>query len=256
MNQNYNYEAIIEYDGSKFYGWSRQKNNKPTIQQFIENQFSQFFSLKVNIYSCSRTDKGVHANNQHIMFSIPKQINIVKINFIKLINKHLFPWVKIKKITRRLDDFNVRFDSVSKTYLYKIKKGEYNVFQSNYYWNISITSFNSILNNTKLSIWKNLILGTHNFSNYIYKSSHLPLSSCNKTINSVDIKTNQTSIYIYINGNSFGWNMVRYLVGSLYQLCNNEISIKEFKNSFNDNTNIKLIKAPPNGLYLHKIYYK
>ena len=61
----YNYQIIIEYDGSKFVGWQLQKNGK-SIQGEIQKVIKQVFGMhfRENIIGSGRTDAGVHAFGQ------------------------------------------------------------------------------------------------------------------------------------------------------------------------------------------------
>ena len=55
-----NVKMIYQYDGSKFFGFQRQVNEK-TVQGEIEKVLKTVFSQEVNMISSGRTDKGVHA---------------------------------------------------------------------------------------------------------------------------------------------------------------------------------------------------
>ena len=50
----------IEYDGTLYHGWQKQKNCK-TIQGEIEYAFNQLTGKNVNLTGSGRTDAGVHA---------------------------------------------------------------------------------------------------------------------------------------------------------------------------------------------------
>ena len=58
-----NYLLQIEYDGTKFVGWQRQKNGI-SVQQRIEETFQKILNSKIKIIGSGRTDKGVHARAQ------------------------------------------------------------------------------------------------------------------------------------------------------------------------------------------------
>ena len=69
------YLINMSYDGSKFYGYQVQKNNK-TVEGEIEKVLSKILDTNINTIGSSRTDKGVHAINQYCHFDYDKNINI------------------------------------------------------------------------------------------------------------------------------------------------------------------------------------
>ena len=65
------YLINMSYDGSKFYGYQIQKNNK-TVEGELERVLSKILNANINTLGASRTDKGVHANNQYCHFDAEK----------------------------------------------------------------------------------------------------------------------------------------------------------------------------------------
>lgn len=59
-----NIKLYIQYDGSKYNGWQKQKENDNTIQGKIENVLSLMTGEDINLIASGRTDTGVHANMQ------------------------------------------------------------------------------------------------------------------------------------------------------------------------------------------------
>ena len=56
-----NIKLTIEYDGTNYLGWQKQKSSKNTIQETIEIAISKIVKKEVAITGSSRTDSGVHA---------------------------------------------------------------------------------------------------------------------------------------------------------------------------------------------------
>jgi len=59
------YKIIIQYDGTKFFGWQLQKN-KRTIQGVLEETIKLILKSdsRIPVYGSGRTDTGVHALGQ------------------------------------------------------------------------------------------------------------------------------------------------------------------------------------------------
>lgn len=80
----YNYQLLIEYDGTNFVGWQIQRNG-PSIQGSIQSALKKYFKKKILINGAGRTDSGVHALKQSANFHINDKI-INKVKFINSIN--------------------------------------------------------------------------------------------------------------------------------------------------------------------------
>ena len=64
----FNYQIIIEYDGTSFLGWQKQQKGL-TIQNTIEKILAKVLKEKINLYGSGRTDSGVHALGQSAHFN-------------------------------------------------------------------------------------------------------------------------------------------------------------------------------------------
>ena len=64
----FNYQIIIEYDGTNYVGWQKQKNGK-SIQETIEKVLKNLLKHNIILYGSGRTDAGVHATAQSAHFS-------------------------------------------------------------------------------------------------------------------------------------------------------------------------------------------
>ena len=69
----FNYLIKIEYEGTNYVGWQRQKNGK-SIQDNIEKALKKVLRAKIKIIGAGRTDKGVHAYGQSANFFFAKEI--------------------------------------------------------------------------------------------------------------------------------------------------------------------------------------
>ena len=67
------YKAVVEYDGTNYFGFQRQIAEQATIQGELENVLSQLTQVHTPIIGAGRTDAGVHASGQVIAFDSPDQ---------------------------------------------------------------------------------------------------------------------------------------------------------------------------------------
>ena len=64
----------IEYNGSKYFGWQRQKFNKTkTIQYHIDRSIGVIADEVISTTCAGRTDTGVHAFSQIVHFDTTKK---------------------------------------------------------------------------------------------------------------------------------------------------------------------------------------
>tara|TARA_B100000676_G_C17905817_1_gene747217 strand:+ start:538 stop:759 length:222 start_codon:yes stop_codon:yes gene_type:complete len=68
----YRYQILIEYVGTYFVGWQKQKNGK-SIQNTIQLILSRLLKEKIILYGSGRTDAGVHALEQSAHFDVKKK---------------------------------------------------------------------------------------------------------------------------------------------------------------------------------------
>lgn len=240
-----NYLVDISYDGSSYHGWAKQKNNG-SVQQTIEDSLSRIYQQKINIIGSGRTDAGVHAIHQY--FSFCEQKVILKPNkLIKALNSQLPNSIRINKIKTIVNSFNARYDAKSKTYLYVINIGKFNLFKNKY-----LLNYNKPID---LVLWKKaikLFIGNHDFLSF----SKSELSNTKRTISDIKIVKSKYIIKVYITGNGFLRNMVRMIIGSLIDLNEHKKSIADIKKLIdNPKKGSAITLASPCGLYLFKVIY-
>ena len=233
------YMMVIAYDGSKFYGFQRQKNVR-SVQGYLENKLSKELNEFVTVKGAGRTDRGVHALGQVIHFETSKTITGLK----KRLNQELEN-CKIKKIKKVKNEFHARHSVKNKVYLYKIAlSGQEN---PNYYLNMFCN-----LDIKKMKKVSKLFLGYHDFKNFVAGNR----KDYHSYINKVRIYRINNILYIKFKGVGFFRYMVRNLVGALIEVGKGKIKeevILEMLN--NPNKEKRLTTVSPNGLYLVKINY-
>jgi len=250
MNQK-TLKTIISYDGSEFFGYAKQPHQN-TIQNKIE---SALISLGIIInkdnplIASGRTDKGVHATYQVLSFKIPSfwTTNISKLQ--ESLNIILSPSIYIKKMQIVHDNFHARYDAKKRVYRY-IFSENVSIFEQKY-----ITQYN-LTNKQLFKQAIKLLEGTHNFRYFAKEPSD---KNCIRTIYKTYLYEKEIlnkKYYIFsIYSNGFLRNQIRFIVGFLFKLCNNEFTIDHLKSQLNITQRYNIKKAPPNGLYLSKVIY-
>jgi tRNA pseudouridine38-40 synthase len=244
-------KITIEYDGSIYVGWQKQRTGR-SVQQEIESSLEKLFNEKINIFVSGRTDAGVHAMSQVAHFDLNQ--NKVAINKISFAVNHLLNKKKNKivilKSQKVSQDFNARFSVKEKTYLYKIlNRSTPSFILENKVWFIPQKLSVDIMRNHS-----RYLVGKFNFN--AFRSSHCQAKTSIRSIKDIKIKKSKDIIEIRVVGKSFLHNQVRIIVGTLVNLG---------KETFEKNKILQILKskdrrkagptAPACGLYLEKIKY-
>ena len=116
-----NFKLLIEYDGTRFHGWQRQKQER-SVQGEIEAALATMTREKITLNGSGRTDAGVHALGQVANFRC--QTRLTAPDFLKGLNSLLPADVVIRVCEAVPLDFHARYDAKGKIYCYRILNRE------------------------------------------------------------------------------------------------------------------------------------
>lgn len=244
----FKYKIVIEYDGTRFYGWQVQKNLS-TIQGEIESALWQLTKKNITIYSASRTDSGVHALGQVAHFQLQK---LYKTNEIQGALNHYLKDKQIVVINTKIvsPEFNARFSNKKKQYIYKIiNRSSPLTLDSNRAWHIRST-----LNISLMKEASQYLIGTFDFTSF--RAARCQSKSPIKTLSNIEVIKKDNEISIIFDGTSFLYKQIRIIVGTL-----RDFGIKRNLPSYmkyilrGKNRKLSGETAPSCGLYLNKIFY-
>jgi len=243
-----NIKMTLQYDGSRYLGWQRLKNNDKTIQGKIENVISQMVEEDIQIIGSGRTDAGVHSYGQVANFITTFNLSLKEMQ--EYINHYLPNDIVVSHIEEMDERFHSRYNVKSKVYEYKIWIGKYqSPFHRKYSWH-----YNKRLNVPLMKEAAELIIGTHDFIGF--SSLKKQKKSTVRTIEKIDFKVSDDLLEIQILGDGFLHNMVRIIIGTLVQIGSGEIDKKIISEVLQNKVRAEAgITAPPHGLFLKKINY-
>ncbi len=244
----FNYQIIIEYDGTNYKGWQYQKNGS-SIQKEIEKAIKKLLKKKIKIIGSGRTDSGVHAIAQSANFFCEKLDNEKK--FLNSLNYFLSNKdITINTIKKKKVSFHSRFDAKKRTYKYIIiNRKNFLVLDKNRAWLVK-----KKLNIHSMKKAIKLFLGTHNFN--AFRSSSCGAKSPVRTIEKSSITKKGNKIMIIFSSKSFLQQQVRSMVGCLKLIGEGKWTLDNLKRLLKSkNRSHCAPPAPPNGLYLYKVNY-
>lgn len=242
------WKLTIEYDGSEFSGWQRQKKGR-TVQQELEAALSTLFSEEINIMGQGRTDSGVHAEGQVAHVDLPGHVDCERVlSAMRGLLPHDMAVIGAEEVS---DDFHARFDAVSRCYRYQLTTRPVPL-KRHLHW----LKLNPIAEGV-LHECADMIKGIHDFRNFAKEDTgndSFVTTECD-VIKSEWIK--KEHIWIYkIEGNRFLRHMVRRIVGSTIHASIGKITPETFKELLiGENVIRKAHSAPAKGLILEKVNY-
>lgn len=243
-----NIKLTIEYDGTNYNGWQRQKSGIG-VEQVVEKAIKKVVHEEIELYGASRTDSGVHALGQVANFKTNSVMPIEKIPFA--LNSILPGDIVIRNAQEVSDDFHSRFSTTGKKYRYTILNDRYRsaFSRTTSYFVPSELDFEAMKKSCKYFI------GTHDFD--AFKSSGSSFKTTVRTIYSAELVKNENYIEFYISGGGFLYNMVRIIVGTLLNVGRGKIMPEEIEEIIQSKDRKRSGKtAPAHGLCLMEVYYQ
>ena len=110
--------AVVEYDGAGFSGWQTQADRR-TVQQTLESALSEMCEEPIRVRAASRTDAGVHARGQVVVFRTHRH-NIPRHGFERGLNARLPDDVAVRRVTDVEDTWDPRGQARGKQYRYSL----------------------------------------------------------------------------------------------------------------------------------------
>ncbi len=239
--------AKVAYDGTNYHGFQIQPN-ADTVQERIEKALSIIYKCEIKINYAGRTDTGVHALAQYIDFFSPFDTIPMK-NLQAALNSILPKDIRIMDVSSVNETFHSRYSAVYRDYVYFIyNSSKPNPFYYKYSWQIS-----GLLDVALMKQVKHIFEGKKDYS---FISNENSSKNCVRRVYFLHIKQFRGFLIFHIRSNGFLRGMVRNIVGSLVAFSTNSLKIDTFNNIIQEQAEVKSHKAPPNGLFLTKVYYK
>lgn len=239
------YFFTIAYKGTNYHGWQKQPN-AVGVQQKIEEVFSTILNQTIDILGSGRTDRGVHATAQ--VFHVDLSGNLEAEQLLFKANKMLPHDVALKQVKRVEDEAHARFDAVSRAYQYHIttEKNPFAIDQA--------YIFTQKLDVNKMNLASEKLLNYQDFESFSRVKTDVYTFNCD--IFEAFWKQEQDTLVFHIKANRFLRGMVRAIVGTMLEIGQNKISIKEFENIIKAKDRKSAGRAvPPEGLFLTEVNY-
>lgn len=205
-----NHKIILQYEGTRYNGWQKNKNAPNTIQDLLEKIIGNITGENIEIIGSGRTDAGVHALGQVANFKLNNKIE--PITLMNEINNKLPSDIKILSCNKVEERFHSRYNAVEKTYKYTVDIGNKpDVFRRR-----TVQHYPCQLDFDAMEKAINYLVGEQDFKSFT--SNKRTKKSTVRTIFSIDIVKYGSEISLIFRGNGFLHNMVRILAGTLLEV--------------------------------------
>jgi tRNA pseudouridine38-40 synthase len=242
------YKLTLEYDGTPFVGWQRQKNGV-SVQETLENAVLSLTGESVTAQGAGRTDAGVHALGQVVHLDIGKEFGPDKL--MAALNFHLRPApVSVLAAEIATGEFHARFSATARAYLYRIiNRRAPLAVERDRAWLVNARLDPGIMGQAA-----QILVGRHDFSTF--RASLCQAQSPVKTLDRLDVEGNGEEIRFHVEARSFLHHQVRNMVGSLCLVGEGKWSPADLREALEARDRARGgPTAPACGLYLTRVSY-
>ncbi len=239
------YFISFAYRGTDFHGSQTQPNGN-TVQAELEPAFATILRDPVPLTFAGRTDAGVHAEKMVAHFDVAKA---VPVNFGARLNNLLPDSIAIIALRRVTDEAHARFDATARTYYYRITTRKDPFLYINHTRVASGLDFEAM---NKAAQW---LLGKQDFASFCRTHTDVKTTICDVR-EAKWIQENETEAYFVITADRFLRNMVRAVVGTLFEVGKHRMTEVQFGEVIAAHNRCQAgHSAPAEGLSLVEIIY-
>lgn len=237
----------LEYDGSRYYGWQRQRD-VISVQKKLEEALSKIANEPVSVTCAGRTDAGVHATAQVVHFDVNKTRQNVA--WTLGVNSNLPSGIAVRWVKPVVDNFNARFSATARRYRYIIANTRFRpgIHSS------GVSHYHQPLDEVRMHEAAQALIGEHDFTSF--RASHCQSNSPNRHVTRLEVTRKGDFVIVDISANAFLHHMVRNIVGSLIVIGQGEEPVTWLQKllEVKDRTQAAAT-AKPGGLYLVEVTY-
>ncbi|SME87743.1 tRNA pseudouridine(38-40) synthase TruA [Pseudobacteriovorax antillogorgiicola] len=202
------YRLELAYVGTPFHGWQSQPSGN-SIQDHLEKCLGVFLREDVTVIGSSRTDSGVHAEQQVATFRSKADFNTHRL--LKGVNAMLPNEVSVQAIQAVDPNFHPILSATAKLYRYRIWTHPVpSPFLREFSWHVHN------LNDDLLRRAAQDFIGEHNFKSFCATDSSA--KTFVRRVLDIHFESHPRCLEIYVLGEGFLKQMVRNMVGTLVEI--------------------------------------
>jgi len=242
-----NVRLDICYDGTKYKGWQRLRNNDLTIQARLEQTLSRLLGEPVEISASGRTDAGTHALGQVVSFHCNSQMPCEEI--LSGLRQYLPEDIGVYRCKNVSERFHARLNAKTKTYRYRLWNSRMPCVFERKFVHTDPRSFDV----DAMQQAARLLEGTHDFSAFCGNKNMK--KSTVRSIERFSVVRQGEEIHFVVTGNGFLQHMVRIMVGTLLEVGEGARTAESITELFGADRASAGSAVPACGLCLMEVNY-
>lgn len=252
------YFVRLAYKGTAYHG-SQSQPAGGTVQDIVEQAFSLVLRQPIPLTFAGRTDAGVHAEMMWAHFDIEGEVALStgfnlsfaegRRDFLYRLNRILPTDIALYELRPVTDEAHARFDATERTYHYRIttRKDPFSTELR--------TQVRSGLDFAAMNEAAKSLLGRQDFSSFCRVHTDVKTKFCT-VVRAEWLRENDTEYTFVITADRFLRNMVRAVVGTLFEVGYGKLPASSFAAIIAQQNRQKAgDSAPAQGLYLVDIQY-
>lgn len=257
MKNKFFYKLKISFKGSRYLGWQIQKDFHPTVQGTLNKACIQIFKTKnIKTIGSGRTDTGVHSLGHIVKLCAP--IKIENSGLLKGLNSILPADIRVLEVRECEESFMPTNHAKNKTYKYLFTTEK---IQNPFHVD-TIANCRFDLDFEKMKKACELFIGEHDFKDFECTGSDTTstvrtIYDCRLFYQKVDMHGIVKGHWVIeVCGSGFLKQMVRLMVGTLWNIGRGKTTLDELKKSLKQPLGKRLgAVAPAGGLYKISVEY-
>ena len=236
----------LSFDGTAYHGWQIQPNGM-SVQEKVQQCLSTLLSQPIAVTGAGRTDAGVHARTMVCHFDIDKELDTDQLCY--RLNRILPRDISCGRAEHVSEDMHARFSAKRRTYRYFIHT-QRDPFLRHYsvetHWKLDFEMMN------EAALW---LTTQDDFKAFCKAGADNKTTLCQVTT-AQWVSTSPTTWYFEIAANRFLRNMVRAVVGTLFEVGRHRMTLQQFHEVVATGTRSDAGESmPAHGLFLWDIVY-
>jgi tRNA pseudouridine38-40 synthase len=248
------YKLTIEYAGTRYSGWQKQKNAR-TVQGEIERAIGAVTREKsFEFVGSGRTDAGVHALAQVAHLEVRKGLPAEALR--RAVNDELPADINVLAVDSVPHRFHARHGAEARSYLYQISRRR-SAFAKPYVWWVK-----DALDLAGMQEAAARFTGMHDFQ--AFSDDDPEEKSTDVLVDEVTVAEAGDLILVRVGGSHFIWKMVRRMVGVLAAVGRGELEPDAVQVLLKGKPKglplpglppPATLTAPASGLFLERVFY-
>lgn len=240
------YFIYFSYKGTAYHGWQVQPNGI-SVQEVLIKALSTILRTDTDVTGAGRTDTGVHARLMVAHFDVENGIAEPAL-LTKKLNSLLPHDIAVYRVAEVKPDAHARFDAVARRYEYHL------VTRKNVFLEELAARENQELDFEAMNNAARILFEYRDFTSF--SKLHTDVKTNNCVITRAEWKQQGEEWVFTIEADRFLRNMVRAIVGTLFEVGRHKLTVEGFRNVIEAKNRCNAgTSVPAKGLYLVDVQY-